>query len=283
MKIRTCLTVAALLAVAGVHVDLASAQSWRTITSSRQLSGDEEVEVNIGYGAGRLQVEPGADDRLYNFELRYDEDSAEPEIEWDRGDRRLELGIQSIEGDHNIRKGEHEGFANISLNPTVPMDLELEFGAGEAEIELGGMALSNVSISTGASRTRVNFSRPNRRVVEELSIRAGAADLDIRGLGNARAESIDFEGGVGSTELGFEGLRSSAEVSVKMGVGSVVLRIPRSVGVRVDRDSFLSGFDAPGMERRGEAYFNSNWSSATTRLTIDVSAVLGSIDIEWID
>jgi hypothetical protein len=67
-----------------------------------------------------------------------------------------------------------------------------------------------------------------------------------------------------------------------MGVGSVKLRLPRGLGVRIDRSSFMSSFDAPGMVKRDGSYFSSNWSSADHQLTIDVDAAFGSIDVEWI-
>jgi hypothetical protein len=49
------------------------------------------------------------------------------------------------------------------------------------------------------------------------------------------------------------------------------------------RTSFLTSFDAPGLERRGDSYYSANWNSTPNQLTIDVSAALGSIEIEWID
>jgi hypothetical protein len=181
----------------------------------------------------------------------------------------------------DVREG---STARIALTREVPLDLDLEFGAGEAEIELGGMSLQRLSLQTGASETRVSFSEPNPLAAEEVSIEAGAADLRVIGLGNTRARSIEFKGGVGATVLDFSGAwQGAAEASVEMGIGSVTLQLPRSHGVRIDRSSFLASFSGPNLERRGDSYYSSNWEETQNRLTIDLSAALGSIEIVWVD
>src|SRR5690606_21110134 len=117
-----------------------------------------------------------------------------------------------------------------------------------------------------------------------VRISAGAADLRVTGLGNARAQNIQFEGGVGATVLDFGGTwTGNTTAAVDMGIGSLTLRLPRDQGVRINRSSFLTSFSTPGLERRDGSYFSSNWQSAPHQITIDVSAALGSVDIQWIN
>lgn len=282
-KLIALAVAAVTLAVSGISpVTRLQAQTWRTLTSARQLGGTDPVDVQVHYGVGTLKIDPADDGMLYRMELRYDEETFEPLIDYDAEDRELELGVESI--GHGRRMNVREGAsATISLTRNLPLDLDLEFGAGEAEIELGGMMLRNVAIATGASDTQIRFGRPNRMIAESVSIQAGAADLRVIGLGNTRAREVEFEGGVGATVLDFSGAVSDMDASVEMGVGSVTLRLPRKIGVKLTRSSFLSSFDGGGLEKRGDGYFSSNWSNANARLTIDVSAALGSIEIEWVD
>lgn len=219
---------------------------------------------------------------LYQMEMRYDEDNFEPVTEFDADERLLRLGVKGKEGRRNLRlrEGSH---ATIALSRRVPIDLDLDFGAGEADLDLGGISLRSLEISTGASETRVRFGAPNPVRAERVSIEAGAAELEVIGLGNARAERISFEGGVGSTLLDFSGAWDrSATASVQMGIGSVTLRLPRGLGVRVNKDSFLTSFDSQGLVKRGDSYFSPDWESATHQLTIDIDAAFGSIEVEWI-
>ncbi|MEX0912192.1 MAG: hypothetical protein WD031_02100 [Gemmatimonadota bacterium] len=267
--------------VSGAHV--ADAQTWRTMTSARQVWETTPIDVRIQYGAGTLRIDPVGSPMLYELEIRYDEEIFEPIAEFDPDARTLRLGIESRERRRsmNLREG---STATIGLTREVPLDLRLEFGAGEAEIELGGIALERLSLSTGASETRVDFSNPNPIAAEQIRIEAGAADLRVTGLGNTRAARIEFQGGVGATVLDFSGdWQGDATASVQMGVGSVTLRLPRSQGIRLNRSSFLTSFSAPGLERQGDSYYSANWGTADQQLILDVSAAQGSIDIEWID
>lgn len=259
----------------------ASAQTWRTITSARQVRDKEPVRVEIQFGPGELNLKPGSEPMLYQMEMRYDEERHSPVSEYDPEDRRLRLGIRDRDGDHGIKN--HKGSrATISLTRVVPLDLDLEFGAGEADIDLGGVALRTLELSTGASETSVRFGEANPVRAERVAIQAGAAELQVIGLGNSRAARFRFQGGVGSTLLDFSGKWDrSASASVEMGIGSVVLRFPRDLGVRLNKESFLTSFDSEGLIKRGNSYFSPNWDSAAHRLTIDVDAAFGSIEVEW--
>jgi hypothetical protein len=260
------------------------AQSWRTVTSARQVWDREPMEVRVQYGAGTLRIEPAEPPTLYELELRYDENVSTPVVEFDESARRLRLGATSAQGGRRRLAVRDGATADVRLTREVPLDLSLEFGAGSANIRLGGVSVRRLSLSTGASETRVTFDAPNPIDAERVSIDAGAADLRVTGLGNVRAERIDFQGGVGSTVLDFSGdWARGAAASVQMGVGAITFRIPRTLGVRIDRSSFLTSFSAPGLERQGNSYYSANWDGARHRLTIDVSAALGSIDVQWID
>jgi hypothetical protein len=106
----------------------------------------------------------------------------------------------------------------------------------------------------------------------------------VNGLGNARAARYSFQGGVGETTLDFGGeWTRSATASAELGIGSLTLRFPRSLGVRITKNSFLTSFDSSGMIRRGNAFYSRNWDTAPHKLSLDVSAALGSIQVEWID
>jgi len=259
-----------------------AAQSWRTMTSARQLAGERHLNVNVEYGAGRLRVAPAAAGYLYQMELRFDERSMHPVTEYDRAAGALRLGIRGSErGNHTLHHD--EGRANIALAPTVPTSLHLAFGAGDADVRLGGLALDAVEISTGAAQAHISFDQPNRIAARRVRLEAGAAELTVTGLANARAEQIEFEGGVGETTLDFGGTWTrSARAMVKVGIGSLTLRLPRGLGVRLHKDSFLSSFDTGGFTRRGDFWYTANYDRAPIKLDLSVDAAMGSVDVDWI-
>lgn len=280
--VRTALRIALLTtAAAALLTAPAAAQKWRTIESARQLWDREPVSVEIRYGAGELHVGPADSPLLYSMEMRYDEDHFRPITEFDADHHRLTLGVESRDSRNiNVKEG---STATIALTREVPLDLDLEFGAGEANLEIGAMSLRSVKLSTGASETHVRFAEPNRIAADRVAIDAGAAELEVSGLGNARASEFAFQGGVGSTTLDFTGSWSrDADATVKMGLGAVTLRFPRGLGVRLVKSSFLTSFDSEGLIKRGDAYYSPDWDSAARKLTISVDAAFGSIGVEWV-
>ncbi len=280
-KLILSIVVSAIL-VGPMMVETVDAQSWRTMTSARQVSGDDPLDVNVRYGAGMLEISPAEAPLLYKVEVRYDGEKFEPIVEFDEEDTHLRVGVETR---GRVTSGDHDGSAaTLQLARDIPLDLDLEFGAGRAELDLSGISLQRLEVSTGASETRIRFDAPNPIAAEAISIEAGAAQLTVTGLGNAGAERISFKGGLGETVLDFSGAWSrNVEASVEMGIGSLTFRIPRELGVRVARRSFLTSFDAPGMERRDDGYYSVGWNEASHRLDVQVSAALGSISIVWID
>lgn len=276
-------TITAALLISGLWAGCAEAQSWQNVSSARQLAGDERpLDVDIRYGAGELTVAPAEASMLYQLEMRYDAEHFQPLTDYSPERGRLRLGAEGSNGRRmNIESGGH---ADVRLSREVPISLNIEFGAGEAELDLSGMRLRYASISTGASESVVRFDQPNPIRAERLRIQAGAADLKVFGLGNVRSDDYSFDGGVGSTLLDFSGQWDrDAHASIQLGVGKLVLRLPRGLGVRVNQDSFLTRFDSEGLVKRGDSYYSTDWDRADHQLTIDVNAAFGAIDVEWVD
>lgn len=258
------------------------AQDWRTVTMSRQTSGEEALDVRVEYAVGRLRMRQAAAGLLYRMHVRYDDELFEPVADVD-GDR-LRLGLEGR--DRGVRPGrdwEGGGEAEVELAGDVPMELRMDLGALRAELDLGGLSLTGLDVRTGASETRLDVTSPNRVPMRRASFEVGAADFEARTLGNLDAEEIEVSAGVGAVTLEFTGAwRRSAEVSVDMGVGSLQLRFPRGLGVRIERDTFLTSFDSQGLVKRGDAYYSPDWEDAERRVRVEVDAAFGGIEVVWI-
>lgn len=257
------------------------AQSWRTVTMSRQASGQRDLQVHVEYGAGTFRVRAAEQGLLYRMHLRYDEDLFEPQAELDG--TRLRLGVEGVDGSVRLGKKHRGGEMNLDLARGIPMDLDLEFGAVRAEIDLGGLSLTDLDLSTGASESTVDVSEPNPEFLRRASFEVGAADFTARRLGNLNAESIGVDAGVGSVALWFDGnWRRDTHVAVQMGLGSLELRFPEGLGVKLTKDSFLTSLDSEGMVKRGNAYYSLDWDRAARKVTIQLDAAFGSVKVLWV-
>lgn len=276
-KRRTILLAAGLgLAAAGA----AEAQDWRTVSSFRQLAGESALEVRVRYGAGRLVITPAAaTGELYRVGLRYNADVFDPITEYRDG--RLEVGVEGT--GRSIRLGDSDaGELDLRLSPDVPLELDLDFGAVEAEIDLGGLRLRSLSVETGASATELHFPRPNPEACERLQFSMGAAAFEADGLANANCAVLDVDGGVGDVTLDFSGeWRGSMEATIDVAIGSLTLIVPADVGVRVEKNTFLIGFSGARFEKRDGVMYSSNWETARHRLDVELSGAFGSVNVRW--
>jgi hypothetical protein len=274
----------ALAALVCLPLTAGSAQTWRTLTSARQLHGESQLAVEVEYGAGRLRISPGAGGELYRLEMRYDEERFTPVREWDAASGSLRLGLRGRDGIRvsRDRGGEEAPYLDLGLSPDIPVALAVEAGAAESEVELGGLALRQLRYETGASATRLRFSRPNPVACEAMEVRVGAAQFEARQIANANCAQVRFEGGVGRVTLDFTGTwRRSMEADLEVGLGHLDLRLPRDVGVAVHLSRFLASFDAAGFEKRGDVYYSANWTSARQRLTLRINAAFGGVQVAW--
>jgi hypothetical protein len=259
-----------------------AAQSWRTVTMSRQLEGaGGDVRVNVEYGAGRFRLGSTEERLLYSMELRYDEDRFEPVASY--SGNRLRLGVESLGHDIDIRDGDDTGELDLRLARGVPLALDLEFGAVRADLDLGGLSMTSLDVSTGASESILDISEPNPLALGTARFEVGAAEFTARNLGNLNAERLVFEAGVGSVTLGLDGRwRRDARMSIKMGLGSLELRVPEGLGVELRKDSFLTSLDANGFVRRDGVYYSEGWEGAERKITIELEAAFGRVEVVWI-
>jgi hypothetical protein len=277
MRRTLLVALAALVALPAV----ASGQDWRSVTMSRRVSGERELDVRVTYGAGRFKVAAAERGTLYRMQLRYDEEVFEPRAEYDDG--RLRLGVESIGRSVRVGRNRSEGEMDLQLATGVPMELDLEFGAVRADIDLGGLSLTDLELSTGASESTVDVSEPNPLSMRTASFEVGAADFEARHLGNLNAERFEIDAGVGEVTLWFTGeWRQDARATINMGLGALELRLPEGLGVRLHKDSFLTSLDSQGLVKRGDSYYSLNWEDAERQLTIDLDAAFGSVRVIWV-
>ena len=258
------------------------AQSWRTIDVSRQLIDSSDHVVRVRYPVGRIFLRPTKEPVLYSMQLRYDEDRMRPLHRYDADMRRVTLGFDGDDFRANkYRKNLDQCELNLTLSESVPMDLDLDIGAAEARLDVGGLALSRLRIETGAADARLDFSAPNKTKMRRLDVNLGAASFVIRNLGNARVSEITVSGGVGKVDLDFGGtLENDVDVDANVAIGKLALSLPRDVGIRVEVKRVIAAFEHSGLRKRGDAYYSDNWDDARVRMRVRAETVFGAVEID---
>ncbi len=278
----------ALLTASSASAPLASlgAQTMRAFSASRPASGERQLRASIDFAAGAVQVRPAGDKQLYGVRMKYDADRFAPIQQYDARVGILRLGLESV-GKGGMRvtsRSQLEQTAVFEFSPSVPLALTAHLGASEGTLELGGLALTELTVRGGASRSTVSFSRPTRGECRSATFGVGATEVKVERLANAGCAQVRVEGGVGRAVLDFRGTwRRNAQVSVDLAMGTLTLRIPRGTGVQLVTDRFLSPIDATGLERVGKTWSTPQFDKAARQVTVQLKAAMVGVQVEWVD
>ena len=236
----------------------------------------ESLKVSIAFGAGELNIEPGAK-ALIEGTAAYNVEDFQPKVEATNGEVELSTGNLEIEGfpkfiDRIINKWE------LSLSDR-PMELKIFAGAYEGDLELGGLSLTSLRIADGAADVRVNFAEPNQEVMGSFRYETGASSVVLTNLGNANFRSMTFQGGVGSYELDFSGdMQEDASVLIQTGLSDLTVSVPDELDVRVRIEGGLSNINTSGgWGQSGSTYTH---DGDGPELDITVKLGVGNLSLE---
>lgn len=125
-----------------------------TSTLRQTMNGASSASVRIEYGVGALDVGPlptsAGDDALAEGQV-FGHGSAGFDSRYDVRDGRGTLRIASRNGDGMADAGR----LDLRLNRSVPLDLQVEAGVADTTLNLADLKVSNLTLETGVSRTRV--------------------------------------------------------------------------------------------------------------------------------
>lgn len=255
-------------------------------------SDEREARVRIESSFGSVNISRGPGDRIavidYHDSKRKNA-GAELDYRLQNHVGNLQIDLNPSGTSKDADGGTHVNFDfksdewMVKLTDAIPLSLDASLGAGKADLDLTGLNINRFALSTGASSTKIYFGEPNKSVIEHMKIEAGVSKLDAQGLCNANFRHLDFEGGVGSYYLNFDGeLRREVEVKIEFGMGTITLDIPSKIGVKVNySDNWLSSFHFASdiyRERDGQSV-SENYSNAEGRLNIYIDSGLGHVKI----
>jgi hypothetical protein len=244
------------------------------------LGGAESAHVDVLFGAGDLEVEAGVSDQLLSAQFRYNVEQWEPEVTYTDGTLTIQQG--DMKEDWGVPTGNTHNEWKLEFSPEIPLEMNFDIGAGNGDLDLTGLQISNLDLDMGAGDFEVRFEEPNEAEMDELRLDTGASKVDIVGIGNASPENVVVNGGVGDLTIDLSGdWRGSADVEITAGIGSITLRLPDDVGVRVETEGGLTNVEAGDLRRSGEdAYVNDAYGEAELELLIRITTGIGTLRLD---
>jgi len=272
----------------------------QTIQREITRTSEKEVKVKISASFGSVNIEKGNSDKIVEVYYRRKDKDSDPRLDLDYslhrdiGDLRMEMHPHGVEvtsnddGDHNVNihlknfdMKTEEWY--IRLIDDIPLSIDAELGAGKNMFDFTGLEVNNLSISTGASSSKIVFDKKNQCEIEDFKIETGVSKFVAEKLNNANFKKLSFDGGVGSYFLDFGGdLDHTVDVDVNVGLGAVTLLIPRDIGVRIKyEDSWLSNLsiDDEFVRMKKGMYESENYLKANGKMNVYVASGMGSVKI----
>lgn len=228
------LLVAALLIVAIVAAVAFSPSREQVVTSLTEPLGSlSTVDVRIDFGAG-------------------------------------EMTVQSLPADSpNVVQGQFEtpgGAANASLRRSGD--------SGELQIRMDGPRFGSI----GRAKWDVSLARTPRL---SINLDGGAAQLklDLRDL---QVRELTVDAGAANIEITLPANAGETKASIDAGAANVEIVVPQGVAARINSSGGLSSFnvDMARFPRSNGSYVSPDFNSATNKVTIDLSVGASSVSVK---
>jgi hypothetical protein len=171
------------------------------------------------------------------------------------------------------------------LTDAKPYFLELSYGIGNANIDLSGLAIKNLKITTGSADVNVGYysSLENQIDMDTFSVKVDLGSVNVKNLNMSRARYMLADVGFGNMTLDFRSRPlTSNKIRGSVGAGNLTILLPPSdtpVLVKI-KDSWLCSVKIPSQFRKvsENVFANAAYSKdAPNSLTFDLDVSMGNI------
>ncbi len=215
----------------------------------------KQVRVYLKMGTGNLSIEGGGE-ALMEGDFIYNVEAWKPEIRYTEHDNEGRLSISQPATD-KLTTARHVRYEwDVRFNEEMPLDIRIEFGSGQGDVELGSLN------------------------IRTLDMKLGVGDMEVDLHNNATLEEAEFDMGVGDLKVDLQGQwEHDVTVDIQGGVGTVTLYLPNTLGVQVDVTQGLGDVTAEGLSQRGSQYVNEAYDADKANLHVYIQAGVGEVKL----
>jgi len=247
---------------------------------------NKNLSVHLEIDAGKVQIQPGSDDRDIDLSFRYEEKRYEITVDFDKNSNELRVYFD-IKKWFKDEDEDEKSYARLIVDlPTdVPIEIYCKTKAGETEIELGDLRIVDLTLRVLAGETFMTFSEPNREKMKEMKIESKIGELTAEKLGNANFEYAEIDGNIGELIVDFSAdfePKYDRDVDMSLNIGQTRLYFPRDEAFRfsVSKFLFFSDVEVPRyFYKEGKYYYSDNFEDSRYKTQLSISPGLGTLDI----
>ena len=207
-----------------------------TINKSIELGGAETAQATIKMGVGELSIQGGAAN-LMDADFTSNIADWQPEVTYDVSGSKGQLIVQQPEGVTTIN-GLPDGDMNykwdIRFANDVPLNLEVDLGAGQSTLVLGDIWLTNLDVNMGVGETTIDLTGDWRESAD-ITVQGGVGETTVKlpnnvavrvvtstGLGSVNVYGLVRNGDVYTNAL-YDQSEVQLDLNVTGGIGSIRL------------------------------------------------------------
>lgn len=203
-------------------------------TRTVALEGASRAEVALAMGAGELRVVGAEQEALLEGSFEYNRDRLRPEVEYRRFEDRGILRVRHARRT-GLPLGRVRNVWELRLGGGVPLELDIDLGAGRSDIDLRGLDLRRLDIDMGVGEVLLDLRGRHKesfRVKIDGGVGSGRlrlpSEVGVRvrvdgGLGSVDAHGMTKQAGAWVNEA-YGSSPVSIEIDIDAGIGSIDLR-----------------------------------------------------------
>jgi Domain of unknown function (DUF5668)/N-terminal domain of toast_rack, DUF2154 len=257
----------------------------KTQTYSAPLNGATAARVTLNLSAGPTTVKALTDsDKLLDASLNYLGD-----IQFSDGGSVAERVVSFTNRNDNINwldwlSTDKDLRWDIGLNPSVPVNLDVNGGAGSVTLDLSSLKLTGLTVDGGAGVRKITLPNTGSSYTVRLTGGAGASRLDI--VSGATLD-VQIDGGAGSSNITV-GDGAAVNIRIQGGAGNVNIDVPDGAALRVEVNggpgnvrllSSLNRVSGDERSRNRGTWETPGFSSAERKIVITFDGGAGSLTV----
>jgi len=246
----------------------------------------KDLDVSLSYGLGDLTIGSSDSKHIIEGSITYDNRRITPIVKMESVSSTGVLVVSTKKDrsrdHHKYKLRDFDNELEFYFPSQIKTNLFLDFGVGDAEINLTDIAITKLNINCGLSDVELEVNKRNNVACESVSIENGLGDLSVYGLGNLAAKKVDINIGLGSADIDFSGDKIyDSDINVDVGLGSLDMILPDKTNIEIFVDSsFLSSVDIYGLKKKKSKYWVSPvWDNDYPTISMDINVGMGSVDI----
>ena len=233
----------AILALIGLAAACDEPRDLMTETRTVALEGADRAEVSLQMGAGELKVRAADQGPLLEGSFEFSRERYRPEVEYSVFGEKGRLQVRQPRR-RGIQFGSTRNEWDLRLSRAVPLELDIDLGAGRNELDLRGLKIVRLDIDMGVGEVLLDLGGPHERSFD-VKIDGGIGSAKIRfpsevgvrvrvdgGLGSVDAHGLTKTGGAYVNEA-YGKSAVTIDVDIDAGIGSLDLRCDPSDSYKI--------------------------------------------------